>query len=318
MPQVVKKQYVSRNGEWVEVATGGSSDGPVFDQVAADPLYVNVTGDTMTGPLTIDVGQDGVSIIQLNGTGTGYGEVGLLRNGIARWLIRTGTNTETGNDTGADLHVISRHDDGTSNKTALNINRATGLATVTANPTATLGIATKGYVDTKAGAYLPLAGGTLTGNLLTRTGGTPIDVRGAGIVYSGATNVTGTGNVIAMRWGSPNINGGVDNVNTMVLGTVSARKWKSAITGLKGALGRVKRLRPVEYTPRELDGSTVKRQRHAGLVADEVRRVMPGAVVGEGENGSVNYLEIVPVLVAAVQELSAEIDALKAQIGSAG
>jgi hypothetical protein len=37
--------------------------------------------------------------------------------------------------------------------------------TVSQDPTTTLGIATKQYVDTKAGAYLPLIGGTLTGTL---------------------------------------------------------------------------------------------------------------------------------------------------------
>jgi hypothetical protein len=46
MPQVVRKQYYSKGGVWVE-AFGGAN------QSATDALYVNVDGDTMTGPLTV-------------------------------------------------------------------------------------------------------------------------------------------------------------------------------------------------------------------------------------------------------------------------
>lgn len=46
MVQVVKKQFVSKGGEWVELPTG-------VDTAAMDPMYVNVEGDTMTGPLVL-------------------------------------------------------------------------------------------------------------------------------------------------------------------------------------------------------------------------------------------------------------------------
>lgn len=141
-----------------------------------------------------------------------------------------------------------------------------------------------------------------------------IQLRSSGINYLATTAVTGGSNAIAMRWSSPNINGGVDNANTCVLGVVSARKWKSAISTLKkGALDKVKKLRAVEYTPNETDGKPIKHERHHGLITDEVRRILPGAVSGPSEGDAVNYMEIVPLLVAAVQELSDEVELLKAR-----
>jgi hypothetical protein len=50
---------------------------------------------------------------------------------------------------------------------------------------------------------------------------------------------------------------------------------------------------------------------HYGLIAQEVREVLPDIVSGDdGENGTLgmNYSELVPVLVKAVQEQQAEID----------
>jgi hypothetical protein len=46
MPEVVKKQFTSKGGEWVEVVAG-------LDQVTTDALYVSVSGGTMTGPLAL-------------------------------------------------------------------------------------------------------------------------------------------------------------------------------------------------------------------------------------------------------------------------
>jgi Chaperone of endosialidase len=144
-------------------------------------------------------------------------------------------------------------------------------------------------------------------------------INGAGIQYPGFTFGAVGGNRIAMKWGSNNIMGGVDNVNNMVLGTTSARVWKTGITTTKGGLDKILRLRSVEYTPKEIDGTTKSHERRHGLIADEVRRVLPGAVPGvPGKVGTaeeaVNYLEIVPVLVAAIQELSEEIKSLKTQM----
>jgi hypothetical protein len=93
-----------------------------------------------------------------------------------RWEIVLGNLTaEGGSDAGSDFELINYHDDGSLIGDVLAGSRATGLLTVKANPAAALGVATKQYVDTTAAnaaaSKLPLAGGTLTGALVTAVGG---------------------------------------------------------------------------------------------------------------------------------------------------
>jgi hypothetical protein len=123
---------------------------------------VPFTGDVVikedTPSLTLD-GKDGFknSIIGQKGS----------KN---RWEIVLGNATlESGSDAGSDFELINYNDAGTMLGDVLFGTRATGLLTVKADPTTSLGIATKQYTDTvalTAGAdKLPLAGGTITGSL---------------------------------------------------------------------------------------------------------------------------------------------------------
>ena len=88
---------------------------------------------------------------------------------LPRWEIAMGGGQpETGGNTGSDFHIARYLDNGLpSTPASLKILRSTGLATVRADPTDALGIATKQYVDGKTigSPFLPLAGGTLTGAL---------------------------------------------------------------------------------------------------------------------------------------------------------
>ena len=87
-----------------------------------------------------------------------------------RWEIVLGNATaESGSDAGSDFELINYHDAGTLIGDVLFGKRSTGLLTVKGDPIAALGIATKQYSDTAANSAaagkLPLAGGTITGNL---------------------------------------------------------------------------------------------------------------------------------------------------------
>lgn len=153
--------------------------------------------------------------------------------------------------------------------------------------------------------YLPLAGGTVSGD---------IAVGGRGITYPGATYPGGGSNRVGFRWASPNIIGVIDNVASAVVGTVSTGRLKGDVRAVVGALAAVARLRPVQYTPLELDGTAAQGAgTHLGLIAEEVADVVPSAVLvaDDGTPASVNYLELVPLLVAAVQELAARVAALE-------
>jgi hypothetical protein len=87
-----------------------------------------------------------------------------------RWEIVLGNATaESGSNAGSDFQLINYADDGTLIGDVLFGTRSTGLLTVKGNPTTALGISTMQYADTTAvnaaSSKLPLAGGTITGNL---------------------------------------------------------------------------------------------------------------------------------------------------------
>lgn len=109
-----------------------------------------------------------------------------------------------------------------------------------------------------------------------------------------------------------------DNTHTLFTGSSDSR-LKQNLSTFDG-LSKLNLLKPVEF---EWISSPGKRD--TGFIAQELHEVIPGAVsVGSDElteDGSLrnpwgaDYSKIVPVLVKAVQELSAELNALKATLG---
>lgn len=84
----------------------------------------------------------------------------------------------------------------------------------------------------------------------------------------------------------------------------------------------VNNLRPVSYTYRQdstniVYGEAEKEMKitHYGLIAQEVQRLFPNLVY-EGGDGylSVNYVELIPILIMSVQELSGEVKSLTEQL----
>ncbi|MEM7658675.1 MAG: tail fiber domain-containing protein [Bacteroidota bacterium] len=118
-----------------------------------------------------------------------------------------------------------------------------------------------------------------------------------------------------------------DNDNTFDLGTptnrwrivwaangtiqTSDRRDKTQIANLTYGLEEVLKLRPVSYEWEEQPEMGLK----IGLIAQELQEVVPEVVVQGGEDPAarlgVNYAELVPVLIQAMQEQQAEIEALK-------
>ena len=97
--------------------------------------------------------------------------------------------------------------------------------------------------------------------------------------------------------------------------TTSDARYKDNVNDLPYGLAEVTALRPVifSWTDGPDDGL------HYGLIAQEAREVLPDIVDGDdGENGTLgmNYSELVPVLVKAVQEQQEEIDTQAEQIAA--
>jgi hypothetical protein len=104
------------------------------------------------------------------------------------------------------------------------------------------------------------------------------------------------------------------NSASVTYNTTSDHRLKENVAPLTGALAKVAALKPVSYTWK-VDGSDGE-----GFIAHELQAVCPLAVTGEkdavGEDGKpvhqgIDPSKIIGLLTAAIQELKAEIDALK-------
>jgi hypothetical protein len=109
--------------------------------------------------------------------------------------------------------------------------------------------------------------------------------------------------------------------STVSYGSGSDYRLKNTITPMTGALAKVAQLKPVtfKWNVDESDGQ--------GFIAHELQTVIPSAVSGEkdetDENGKPRYQTVdtsflVATLTAAIQELKAENDSLKARLDAAG
>jgi hypothetical protein len=89
---------------------------------------------------------------------------------------------------------------------------------------------------------------------------------------------------------------------------------KRDIVPLRYGLDEVRRLRPITYRWKEGDDRV-----RLGLIAQEVREVVPELVHGSGgpnEPLGMNYGELVPLLINAIQEQQTEIAALRADLAA--
>jgi hypothetical protein len=92
-------------------------------------------------------------------------------------------------------------------------------------------------------------------------------------------------------------------------------RYKESVSTLPYGLDEVTALRPVIYRWKEQPDERL----HYGLIAQEVREVLPEVVSGqESEDGrlSIDYGELVPVLVKAVREQQEEIDSQSERIAN--
>jgi hypothetical protein len=159
--------------------------------------------------------------------------------------------------------------------------------------------------------YLPLLGGTLTGNLTIASGTTEMRLTtgSSGGYFFGSSTTLGVRNTSIVLFG---VNASTGNTtcagNLAVSGTVSASsdyRLKSEIETITDGLNKVLALRGVSY-------KTLKGVNSLGLIAQEVEGVLPELVITD-EKGykSLAYANIVSVLVEAVKELTKRVESLE-------
>jgi len=211
----------------------------------------------------------------------------------------------------------------------------TGVSTFAAGTALLPALTTTG--DTNTGIYYPAAdtfavttGGTeryrvdSSGNLLVGTtttsgnaGGLKLSNVAGNLGQITFSNNSGSSDYVArFNWGStPTLVGNITVSSTATAyNTSSDYRLKESVKPLNGGLARVNALKPSVYSWKS-DGSTGE-----GFLAHELAEVVPAAVTGEKDavnaDGSIksqgiDMSRVVPILVAAIQELTAEVNALK-------
>jgi hypothetical protein len=168
-----------------------------------------------------------------------------------------------------------------------------------------------------------------SGNLLVGTTSNTINANGFIAQSDGVAKVTSTSDplivnrrsstgTLVLFYNDSVLKGSIStNGSTVSYNTSSDYRLKENIAPMTGALATVSALKPVTYNWKE-DGSSGQ-----GFIAHELQEVVPECVTGEKDavdaEGNPKYQGIdtsflVATLTAAIQELKAEVDALKAQI----
>lgn len=154
------------------------------------------------------------------------------------------------------------------------------------------------------------------------------------LTYVGSFSATGSGNFNSLGVGT-NASGTIGEIlaTNEITAYYSDRRLKTNVKPIDGALTKVQSLNGITYTPNELAASFGYdiTSKIVGLFADEVEAVLPEAVrpapFDQDRNGksisgenykTIQYEKLVPLLIEAVKELSAEVAELKTIIKSAG
>jgi len=130
--------------------------------------------------------------------------------------------------------------------------------------------------------------------------------------------VTGKGSQKAFIGGT---SGAYNGANTTTWATTSDQRIKKNIVSIDGSLSKILALNPVEFDYKENDKHEV------GFIAQEFETVFPDQIIHHaptkaekemiGDDTEVMGIQqnLVPYLVKAIQELKAEVDSLKQQLG---
>lgn len=91
-------------------------------------------------------------------------------------------------------------------------------------------------------------------------------------------------------------------INTI---TSSDRRLKTNLMPIQNALKKVSKLNGVyfHWIQDEMHGMTFDQNRHVGIIAQELERVLPEVVHKNGEYLAVDYEAIIPLLIEAIHEL---------------
>jgi hypothetical protein len=282
--------------------------------------YINTTANDVTSGVTkimVETGNDNYirhgsaaavrSFLNVADGATNVTNNNQLTNGAGYITSYVNTTYSAGSGLGLSGTTFSHSD--TSSQSSVNNSGATVIQDVTLD--------TYGHV-TGLGSH------TLTLANLGYTGATNANyITNNNQLTNGAGYTTNTGDITGVTAGT-NLNGGgssggvtlnldstitLTTVNAGTVNTTSDERAKDDITPITGALDKVQQLGGYSFTLKATD------EKSSGVIAQEVQKVMP-ELVQEGAEGllSVQYGNMVGLLIEAIKEQQAQIDELKQKL----
>jgi hypothetical protein len=277
-------------------------------------LSITSTGIDVTGNVVVsgtvdgrDVATDGTKLDGIASGATNVTNNNQLTNGAGYITSYVNTTYSAGSGLGLSGTTFSHSD--TSSQSSVNNSGATVIQDVTLD--------TYGHVT-------GLASHTMTLANLGYTGATNANyITNNNQLTNGAGYTTNTGDITGVTAGT-NLNGGgssggvtlnldstitLTTVNAGTVNTTSDERAKDDITPITGALNKVQQLGGYSFTLKATD------EKSSGVIAQEVQKVMP-ELVQEGAEGllSVQYGNMVGLLIEAIKEQQAQIDELKQKL----
>ncbi len=294
----------------------------------AGAVQINNAGTNTTG-LEVNSGVANSTAVLANMTGVGVGlraESTSAANTFA--AIQANTNSSTasnsailGNNSGAGYGVA-----GQIPSTATGSAAVYGSNLRTTGGSGVSGIGFNGVVGTSQNAQ---GFGVYGYNNSAATGTAPS--LGIGTYGYGFNGVYGQTSNVTTGWaGYFTADLGVDGAGYSVGGwfTASDRRLKSNIVPITGALEKLSLLQGTHYTittPSQQFGGELqfKKREQYGVIAQDLQKVFPEMVSekaifnNSGDDTlykTVDYIQLVPVMIEAIKELNAEVDQLKKEL----
>lgn len=282
-----------------KLATARTINGVAFDGTAnitvADSTKLPTTGGSLTGVLRV-----------IDGTAAAPGltfaadtDTGIYRVGTDALGITTGGSVAVDFDAVGNTNVYGRL------RSAGNLSSAAWTTTG-----CSFDLAAATFTDTSSAAAAVVATrAAATVNTPTFASTNAITVTNAATFYVGGRPTAGTNTTITSGW-AVWVNSGDSHFGGNITATANITAYsdirlKTDIEVIPDALNKVLSLRGVTYE------RTDSGERQTGVIAQEVQAVLPEAVIQGEEYLSVAYGNMVGLLIEAVKELKAEVDALR-------